>query len=286
MAVASARVPLEVVALVWSGLVDHAEDVAIEPDGTVWCGGEDGQIYRGPLEREPREIARVPGRAYGLTLDGRGNAYCCVVGEPSGLFKVSPTGRVDLLTTGTDERRCVFPNQPAFLADGTLLFTDSGEWGADDGCIFALHPHGATTVADTSACRYPNGIAVTPDGAALAVVESTLPGLSVLSLAPDGSLDERRVLVELPGVVPDGVAFDEDGRVLVACWAPDALFLIADERVEPLVTDPARVSLNSPTNAAFVPGTARVVCANIGERFLSTFEHASRGAALPAPAGF
>ena len=26
--------------------VDHAEGVAVHPDGSVWCGGEAGQVYR------------------------------------------------------------------------------------------------------------------------------------------------------------------------------------------------------------------------------------------------
>ena len=68
--------------------------------------------------------------------------------------------------------------------------------------------------------------------------------------------------------------------MLVACWAPDAVYLVEEGRLEPLVHDPQRVSLNSPTNTAC---THRVVCANLGERFLSAFEHDAAGAAVPAP---
>jgi len=45
--------------------VDHVEDLAFEKDGTVWCGGEEGQVYRGRLDgaalNQPTNIAFVPG---------------------------------------------------------------------------------------------------------------------------------------------------------------------------------------------------------------------------------
>jgi hypothetical protein len=47
MNLASPLVSADEVEPVWFGLVDHPEDVAIEADATIWCGGEDGQIYRG-----------------------------------------------------------------------------------------------------------------------------------------------------------------------------------------------------------------------------------------------
>jgi sugar lactone lactonase YvrE len=269
-------VALADVEILWYGLVDHAEDVAVEPDGTVWCGGEEGQVYRGRPDREPDQVAALPGRVYGLVLDDEGGAYCCVVGEPTGLFHVTARGGTELVSGGAPDRACVFPNQPALLDDGTILFTDSGEWGADDGCIFRV-ADSETTVATTQASRYPNGLAVSPDGAQLAVVESTRPGIVAFPLAA-GELGEPEVIVDLRGKVPDGVTYDERRRLLVGCWAPDAIYVVDGERVDVLVEDPQRVSLNSPTNVAFVPGSRRVVVANFGERFLSAFEHDAAGA--------
>jgi gluconolactonase len=271
-------VALADVEILWYGLVDHAEDVAVEPDGTVWCGGEEGQMYRGRLDGEPAQIASLPGRVYGLALAGDGGAYCCVVGEPSGLFHVSPGGVTKLVSGGAPDRACVFPNQPVLLGDGTILLTDSGEWGADDGCIFRLTREGETTVAKASGCRYPNGLAISPDGSRLAVVESTRPGIVLFQLGAGGEIGEPEIVVDLPETVPDGIAYDERGRMLVGCWAPDAIYLVDGKRVHVLVEDRQRVLLNSPTNLAFVPGSHRVVTANFGERFLSVFEHDAGGA--------
>jgi sugar lactone lactonase YvrE len=168
----------------------------------------------------------------------------------------------------------VLPNDLAFLPSDELLFSDSGEWGADDGCIYAVGTDGATRVADSSCAAYPNGLAVSPDRAELAVVESTLPGVSVLSIGQDGELSGRRVLVELPGTVPDGLLYDDQGRLLISFWAPDAVLrLEADGELTVVIHDPLRVVLNQPTNIAFLPGTNRLVAANIGDRYLSVVEY-------------
>jgi len=257
---------------VWFGLVDHVEDLAFEEDGTVWCGGEEGQVYRGRLDGEPEIVARTPGRTYGFALGPDGACYCADVTEP-GIYRIDTEGEVDRISAGSDDRPALLPNDLAFLPSGVLLFSDSGNWGVDDGCIYSVN--GGTLVVDTTCAAYPNGLAVSPDGTELAVVESTLPGVSVLLLGPDGSLSDRRVLVELPGTVPDGLLYDAEGRLLISCWAPDVVFRLEESgELRVVVHDPLRVVLNQPTNIAFAPGTNRLVAANIGDRYLSVFEYA------------
>jgi gluconolactonase len=266
-------IPVESVEPVWFGLVDHAEDLAFEEDGTVWCGGEEGQIYRGRLDGEPEIVARTPGRTYGFALGPDEACYCADVTEP-GIYRIEGDGSVERVSAGTEDRAAVLPNDLALLPSGELLFSDSGNWGGNDGCIYGLAPDGTTRIADTTCAAYPNGLAVSPDGSQLAVVESTLPGVSVLSLGPDGALSDRRVLVEIPGTVPDGLLYDQERQLLISCWAPDAVF-----RLEPgggltvVLHDPLRVVLNQPTNIAFVPGTNQLVAANIGDRYLSVFDY-------------
>ena len=274
--------PVELIELVWRG-VDHAEGLAIDDDGVVWAGGEEGQVYRGRLDGEPEEIARLPGRTLGFALDGDGNAFCATIAE-AGVFRITPDGAVDLVSRGAPDRPAAEPNYPAFLPSGTLLYTDSGAWGQDDGCVFAVSPDGETRVVDTTASRFPNGLAVVDEGRALAVVESSLPGVSALTIGADGALADRRVLVEMPGTVPDGLALDARGRLLISCWAPDAVFALEpDGELRLLAHDPLRYVLHEPTNIAFVPGTSRLVAANYGERFLSVLELDTPGAPLPRP---
>jgi gluconolactonase len=276
-----AIIGVDAVRQIWMG-VDHAEGVAVDDSGQIWAGGEEGQVYCGRPDGDPRVVAVLRGRTLGIAVDGDGSAY---VADPDGpgMYRVSAAGPPVVLSRGSSDREAVYPNHPVFLPDRELIWTDSGHWGADDGCIFSTDAAGGTTVVDRRACHFPNGVAVSPDGTTLVVVESNLPGVSAFAI--DGlELHEYRVVVECPGTVPDGVAFDTNGGLLISFWAPDMILVLrADGKLETLVYDPLRFVLNHPTNVAFVPGTSLVVAANFGERFLSTFEHDCEGAALWRP---
>src|SRR6478752_4836549 len=48
--------------------VDHAEGVAVHPDGSVWCGGEAGQVYRIAPEDAALELRVADGDGFTLAL--------------------------------------------------------------------------------------------------------------------------------------------------------------------------------------------------------------------------
>jgi gluconolactonase len=267
--------------------LDHPEGIAIADADTIWCGGEAGQVYVTGLNGDIQEITRFDGDVLGIALDDSGAAHCIVHGSKPGVYRVERSGHVTPISTGTADRPSLNPNHPLFLRDGSLLFTESGVFGEDDGCIYRVLPDGGTVIADESCRRYPNGLALSPVSNEIYVVESSLPGVAALELHADGSLSGYRVVCEMQGCVPDGIAFDEAGKALVSCWAPDAIFVIdATEQAHELLRDPHRQMLISPSNVAFVPGTATVVVANVGNRFLSVFEHDTCGALLLHPDTF
>ncbi len=270
------------VATLWYPDVDHAEGCAVDSAGTIWAGGEGGQIYRGRLDERPTTVAVLPGRVLGMVTDAQGNLICATE-TVSALWRVTPSGQVDLLCDQIDGRPLRVPNHPAFLPGGLLLFTDSGGWGDDDGFTAALDADGTATIVDTTCSRFPNGIFVSPDGATVYVVESTLPGVSTLQVGADGSLHSRLVLIELPGIIPDGVLLDESGAVIVTCFSPDQLLVVDDGVVSVVAADPTRFVLHSPTNAAFLPDSTTLVVANYGERQLALVEHSRAGSAVHRP---
>ena len=63
---------------------------------------------------------------------------------------------------------------------------------------------------------FPNGSALTPDGATLIVAETMASRLSAFRVHADGTLSERRVWAQLDFVAPDGICLDEDGQVWLA----------------------------------------------------------------------
>jgi gluconolactonase len=263
---------LEVVA---SGL-DHPECVATGPDGRLYAGGEAGQLYRIEDDRSMSEMARLGGFVGGLALDGKGNVYACVTGKPA-LVRVAPDGRVEPFGRfGPGD--LVEPNFPVFAADGTLFVSDSGEFGQVSGRIWAVDPSGSCSVFDERARDYTNGLAISPDGEWLYVVESAasrVVRIEMLAQRQGGRLEE---VLLLPGVVPDGLAFDEEAGLYVSCYRPDRVYRLApDGRLDIFIDDWTGVTVRAPTNVAFFgPGRSRLALSALGG-------YAIRAARVPVP---
>ena len=59
-------------------------------------------------------------------------------------------------------------------------------------------------------------------------------------------------VVKMPQVIPDGLAFDEQGNLLISCYTPDQIYcLTPDGELVLMVEDWRSVILSSPTNIAF-----------------------------------
>ena len=86
-----------------------------------------------------------------------------------------------------------------------------------DTCVIAcVEPDGRSRVV-ADGLSFPNGMAITPDGATLIVAETMAQRLTAFDVLPDGGLANRRVFAQLPDDVrPDGIALDAEGAVWVA----------------------------------------------------------------------
>jgi gluconolactonase len=256
--------------------LDHPEGVAYDPGaGVVWAGGEAGQIYRVELE-DPgfEQVATAPGFVLGLAVDGRGRLVVCA----------SADGSV-CLYDGNEVRRVVTdlvqPNYPAFGPDGTLYVSASGTWARDDGQVVRIGVDGAVETLTREVPCFTNGLAVSPDGRWLYVVESYDPRLSRIDLAT-GSVETVR---RFEGTVLDGLACTADGGLLVACYRPDRIYhLDRDGHAEIVADDPQGTLLSAPTNVCFVgPELDRVVSANLGRWHPTLLDLGIRGAAPHRP---
>lgn len=242
--------------------LDHPEGVCWDPaSGALYAGGEAGQVYRVDLEAgSATETARAPGFVLGLAVDGRGRlAACCA----DGIGVVDREGGVRMLVGGL-----TLPNYPAFAPDGAVYFADSGRWTQADGRVHRLDADGTLAVFSEALRDFPNGCAVTPDGRHLWMVESHTPTVSRFDLAT-GDLEE---VSRLPGTVPDGIAFTDDGGVVVSCYRPDRIVHIdRTGHVETIAEDPQGTLLSAPTNVVFVGEQRdRLISANLGRWHLTS----------------
>jgi sugar lactone lactonase YvrE len=105
-----------------------------------------------------------------------------------------------------DDRGNVYVNTIGFDFPG-------GEFAP--GMVALLAPDGriGQVVGDLA---FPNGMAISPDGATLVVAESYANRLTGYDISRDGTLGSRRVWAETPGDHPDGICFDADGAVWYA----------------------------------------------------------------------
>src|SRR5258708_3549418 len=161
-----------------------------------------------------------------------------------GVYAVTADGMVKEVSRGATDAPFLCPNFPAFLPDGHLIVSESGNYGQNDGKLLIISPDSTTRVLSSTASAFTNGLCV--------------------------SVSDYRVLVELPGTVPDGLALDTEGRLYIGCWVPDAILVLAPEgKVETVVYDPERQMLNATTNIAFGgPSMRELYFANYGERHI------------------
>lgn len=252
--------------------IDHAEGICMTPDGTVYVSGEKGQIYRVEADDTATEVTTTGGWTLGLAADSDGRIYACDPVRHAVLRWTPGGGDPGVWTSGIGALPMSVPNWGAFGPDGAYYVTDSGGWKERDGRIYVVR-EGQTDLFTTESVDFPNGLALTPDGRELWVLESTPGRLVSFEIGPEGRAGPRRVLADLPGTVPDGIAFATDGSILIACYRPDAVLRWrSGAGIEVIAEDPEGTLLAAPTNCAFVgPERDIIAVPNIGRWHVTRF---------------
>ena len=260
--------------------LDHPEGVAVAADGSIWCGGERGQIYRiDPDTCVIEEIASTGGFCLGVAFDPHGDLFVCDL-KHAAVFRLrTGSGTLEVFADGAAGRRLRTPNALAFDAEGRMYLSDSLAQGEPGPGVYRFTPDGSGELWHDSPLHFANGLALAPDGSALYVAETFAHAIVRIAVEPDGTAGARQVFARLPGVLPDGLAFDVDGRLYVACYEPSQILRVEpDGTVTVLLRDEQAHLLCHPTNVAF-RGT-ELIAANLGRWHLTAVEVGVTGAPL------
>ncbi len=220
----SALLPIEKASVFCEGL-DHPEGLAVHPDGSIWAGGEAGQIYRISSDgEEVVEVANTGGFILGLAFSPNAEwlAACDLLNRC--VWRLDPgSGAISEFAGGAGRGdRFKIPNYATFARDGTLYVSDSGTFRQVDGRILRFKPDqsGHGEVWHQGPFNFANGLALSPGEEALYVVCSFDASVERIEVAPDGRARNRTPFARLPKTVPDGLAFDAAGNLYVSCYAP------------------------------------------------------------------
>ena len=163
-------------------------------------------------------------RHVGAVAPASSGGYVLAAG--TGFLHVDSAGAIRELAQPEAGRTTVRMNDGACDAQGRFW---AGTMAYDEapgaGALYRLEVDGSCTTVLTD-LTISNGIGWSPDGATMYLADSGTGRVDAFDFeATSGDITWRRtvVLIDEPGVVPDGLTVDEDGGIWVALWGGGAV---------------------------------------------------------------
>lgn len=206
--------PAKVVPKVIANFDGYSEGIVFDADDAAYVSGlHRSAVYRIRQKEPPAIWFRVnEPNGHKILADGSH-----LIAAHGGIYHVAPDARL-LEILGES---IATPNDLALDGDGGVYISAPAELEKDQQArrskIYYLDWKGSVhQVAD--GFGYPNGIVVRPDGRALLVNDTDTRQVYELRINSPGTVTGRRVFAEFsdPKAGPDGMTFDQDGRLYVA----------------------------------------------------------------------
>jgi len=158
--------------------------------------------------------------ANGNTFDAQGRLYTCE-SRARRVVRFDKKGKVEVLADKWEGKRLNAPNDIVVRKDGHIYFTDPAFGEQSDTRelpfygVYHISPKGVMDVVAKPTGR-PNGIAFSPNGRILYVVNSDDRNVRAYDVDRNGAVANERVVVSKIDGVPDGIRVDEKGNLYIA----------------------------------------------------------------------
>ena len=206
------------------------EDVAVDAEGRVYVGVEEGQVLRYAADgSDPQVFADTGGRPLGLDFDNSGNLI--VADAAKGLLSVDPSGSITVLCTNAGYHPLGFTDDVDVDSQNVAWFSDASyKWTHGDVMNEVLEsaPNGRLIKHDINSgeCSvvldelfFANGVAVSPDETYVLVNETMRYRTKRVYVRGPRTGDVEVFANNLPGF-PDGISTGADGIFWLAIYAP------------------------------------------------------------------
>ena len=218
------------VELLGAGTGVGPEDVAVDAQGRIYGGMEDGQILRFQAGgSQPEVFADTGGRPLGLHFDGADNLV--VADAYKGLLSIAPDGSITVLSTEHGGVPFRLTDDLDIAADGTIYFSDASYKFPNDqyvldllehrpnGRLLAYDPSTKTTRLVLDKLYFANGVAVSPDQSFVLVVETGKYQVRRYWLTGPWQGESEIFIDNLPGY-PDGISSNGKDTFWLALPSP------------------------------------------------------------------
>jgi len=225
---------LSSVKLLAEGKLNGPEDIAVDNNGTVYTGLEDGRIVKISPDGEVVTFAETGGRPLGLQWGPRGDLIVADGGR--GLLSVNLEGEVTVLVPRAETVPLEMADDLDVSSSGLIYFSDAtgSEVGMDYYQDLMIHrPLGRLLRFDyytddlevlLTGLYFANGVALSPDEDFVLVSEMSEYRITRLWLKGPRVGDRDVFADNLPGF-PDGISGDGDGNYWVAMVSPRMWFV-------------------------------------------------------------
>src|SRR5688572_5678828 len=198
---------------------DSPEGPAFDRDGNLYfVNWLSSSVVRLTLDGDAAEFFNTGGIPAGLAFHRDGSLYVADEGDDiHGVLRIVD-GEATTLVDAYDGKSLNGVNDLVFDRDAVLYFSDPWRSSAENpvGGFYRYFPDGTLEQIDHG-LAFPNGVAISPDGAWVYLAETYRNRILRYPMRSDGTVGGREHFAPLPGEHgPDGMAVDEEGILYVA----------------------------------------------------------------------